>query len=376
MTPQSHHFEIRNEVRSLTSFRFIAAFYVFLFHVQMRAPVFGDGMIGDFIAEGAVGMTMFFTLSGFILSHAYDTITIDLRAYFWNRVARIYPIYLLAAVLALPWLTKNLITEANSSSLIFALVAGGIVVLFGLLLIQAWLPQLFSLWNNSASWSISNEAFFYSLFPFLSDLLRTAGPRTLLVAFVGLCLLSSMIPASAIVFSNAPDSFALFYATPIFRFPEFVAGIVAYRLMRLSGWNDRLRYVLLFILVLGLTHVVILSPILPTYALHNWIFIPSVCAALVLIYKADTLGKSRLGVPAFVWLGQISYCFYSFQFHVLEGMRWMLPPDRVGNLGYAVIATGVLLAVSALAHHFVEEPARLWIRKRVSGVGSNKGVPN
>lgn len=79
MNAHLKNFEIRNEVKSLTAFRFLAAFYVFLFHLQIRIPLFGEGPIGNFVAEGAVGMTMFFTLSGFILSHAYDSIEIDLR---------------------------------------------------------------------------------------------------------------------------------------------------------------------------------------------------------------------------------------------------------------------------------------------------------
>jgi peptidoglycan/LPS O-acetylase OafA/YrhL len=112
----SAEFQIRNEVKSLTSFRFLAAFYVFLFHVQIRVPVFGDGLFGQAIAEGAVGMSMFFTLSGFILSHAYAESKIAIKQYVQNRIARIYPVYILAAILALPWLVVQMKGEASASS--------------------------------------------------------------------------------------------------------------------------------------------------------------------------------------------------------------------------------------------------------------------
>lgn len=320
-------------------------------------------------------MTMFFTLSGFILSHAYDQARIDNKSYFWNRFARIYPIYFLAAMMALPWLAVDIFNEASISSWGFAIAACLTLIIWGLLLIQAWLPQTFAFWNNSASWSISVEAFFYFLFPFLSVILRNLSSQMLLVLFAAICLLSSMAPSSKILFSNASQDFALFYAMPIFRLSEFVAGIIAYRLMQRIDWNARVKYILLSIIVLGLLHVVLLGPHLPGYTLHNWIFIPTVTSALVLLYKLEAGGDGKvLANPFFVWLGHISYCFYSFQFHVLDGLRWLFPPEKIGSAQFSLIATLLLLAVSALAHHYVEEPARAWIRTRTNINSKGSGI--
>jgi peptidoglycan/LPS O-acetylase OafA/YrhL len=373
MTLHHERFEIRNEVRSLTSFRFLAAFYVFLFHVQIRTSVFGDGLLGGAIAEGAVGMTMFFCLSGFILSHAYAGMKINVRSYFTNRIARLYPVYFLAAILALPWLVKEFYSEAATTPLAYALVALCILLVFGFLLIQAWLPQTFVFWNNSASWSISVEAFFYSLFPSLRDPIFNLNTKALIFVFALLCLISSMIAASQIVFQDSPDSFPLFYALPFFRLPEFVAGIVAYSLMLRLKWTSGLRNLLLFVLFLGVLHVVLLGPVLPGYTLHNWILIPAVSAALVLLLKAEVNGSKLLVGRVMVWLGQISYCFYSFQFHVLEGLRFMMPPTLNEGSIFLIAAFILLLVISAFAHHWVEEPARIWIRKRAKKVQQLKG---
>ena len=352
---------IKDEVKSLTAFRFIAAFYVFLFHLQSRAPIFGDGPFGAFISEGAVGMTMFFVLSGFILTYAYDSITLDIKSYFWNRIARIYPIYLLAAILALPWLGKELIA---SESVPYAIAQGLILLIFGLLLLQAWLPQTFAFWNNGASWSISNEAFFYSMFPFARNLMQEVSTKWLISLFIVLSMISSMIPVASIVFDNAPESFSLWYALPFFRFPEFLCGMIAYKLMIRIEWTSAIRNTLVIILILGVTHVVILGKLLPGYTLHNWIIIGSVASALILLLQAEKRGSKLFTGAVPVWLGQISYCFYSFQFHVLEGLRWAIPINEVGGLVYSVIATFSLLIIAAVAHHFVEEPARMWIKKR------------
>ena len=354
------------ELKSLTSFRFVAAFYVFLFHVDARAPLFGEGILGNFIAEGAVGMTIFFVLSGFILSHAYDAVDFDLRQYFWNRIARIYPIYLLAAALALPWLARGVWQESNLTNPFFATVAGIILLVTGLLMLQAWLPQTFGFWNNSASWSISTEAFFYSIFPIARTVFSMLQKRQLFLFLCLLSVLSSIVPTSAIVFSNSPNSFALFYASPIFRLPEFLAGVITYRLVCDLHFNKKLKYLLSAILAVAVLHVALLGEVLPEYTLHNWIVIPGVSASLALLYDASRKGSGFFENAGFVWLGKISYCFYSFQFHVLEGFRWLAPPATIGALTYTILATTTLLLVSALTYHFVEEPARIWIRRRVS----------
>lgn len=361
MTPD---FKIKNEIKALTAFRFLAAFYVFLFHLEIRAPIFGDSLFATFISEGAVGMTMFFVSSGFILSHAYQSENINLNKYFWNRFARIYPIYFLAAILALPWLLKQLLNEAATSNPIYAGLAGIILLIFGFLMLQAWLPQTFIFWNNSASWSISNEMFFYSVFPFIKGLFTKLNVTQLTLAFIFLSILSSMIPASAIVFHNSPESFALFYALPFFRIAEFICGIIAYKIMIKLKWNMFLIYLMYCFIIIGILHVVFLGDILPSYTLHNWIFIPAVCASLVLLYRSSISGNSTFEHPYLVWLGKISYCFYSFQFHVLEGLRWLAPVEEIGGLAYALLSTLILLIISAAAHHLVEEPARIWIRNK------------
>lgn len=60
------------DLPALTALRFVAAFYVFLFHVQLRAPIAENTCIVAFLSQGAVGMAIFFMLSGFILTHRYS----------------------------------------------------------------------------------------------------------------------------------------------------------------------------------------------------------------------------------------------------------------------------------------------------------------
>ena len=171
---------------------------------------------------------MFFVLSGFILAYVYDTDHFDLKRFFWNRVARIYPIYIVAAILATPWLWVEVSSYLQAEDVVVAVMAAATLVITGILMIQAWLPQTFAYWNNSASWSLSVEAFFYSSFPLLNRLFSKLGLLHSVIGILALSIISSMIALSAYVFPDSPDSFPLFYSLPAFRLPEFISGIITY----------------------------------------------------------------------------------------------------------------------------------------------------
>ena len=117
-------------------------------------------------------------------------------------------------------------------------------------------------------------------------------------------------------------------------------------------------------IVCGFLHVFFLGDKLPSFTLHNWIFVPAVSSLILVFYFSNEIGLGILSNSIIVWLGKISYCFYSFQFHVLEGLRWLVPWEKFGAIAYAVSSFLALLLVSAFAYHFIEEPARVWIRRR------------
>src|SRR5258708_4971841 len=95
---------MHGELRPLTSLRFIAAFYVFLFHVDTHFGGLPVGWVGKaIIRHGAVGMALFFVLSGFVLAYTYTSRPERLGTYTRRRMARIVPIYVLAALATLPW---------------------------------------------------------------------------------------------------------------------------------------------------------------------------------------------------------------------------------------------------------------------------------
>ena len=92
----------KNEIHGLTTFRFIAAFYVFIFHCNLRFKVDAPEIVSNFIHNGAIGMTFFFVLSGFVMSwSSRDGIKDN---YLRSRLARIYAAYLFMGLVSLPFI--------------------------------------------------------------------------------------------------------------------------------------------------------------------------------------------------------------------------------------------------------------------------------
>lgn len=160
----------RQRLSALTGLRFFLAAHVLLFHF---APTFfGDSGFGNnLIRAGSSAVSGFFLLSGFILTYAHvessdssagPALNIGAARFWAARFLRIYPAYLVAFILAAPFV----IAGFRSSSQHYG--AFCLKTVPYLLMLQAWIPNLSHYWNYPA-WSLSAEAFFYVLFPALAS---------------------------------------------------------------------------------------------------------------------------------------------------------------------------------------------------------------
>lgn len=196
----------RNDPHGLTIFRFITAFYVFLFHCNLRYRTDVTDWIQSVIANGAIGMSFFFVLSGFVMAWASRN---GLKKnYFRSRIVRIYPAYLAMGMVTLPFIFEYDLLHSITYVLLFLTTT------------QSWIPDSFSQWNFGGSWSISTEMFFYLVFPLLLPLVKRTPKISLLIAF---SISSLIIPISMIITNST--AFPLYYISPIHRLPEFVSGI-------------------------------------------------------------------------------------------------------------------------------------------------------
>lgn len=139
----------------LTSLRFFAAFAIVVHHAAGHfLPI--EILMGWPLDQG---VSFFFVLSGFVLTHAYSDLTFtrtDLQNFFVARIARIWPAHIFAIVILLTLVGTSRVDGAPPSFLL------------NVLLLQGWVPVkdiFFSF--NGLSWTVSTELGFYVLFPLL-----------------------------------------------------------------------------------------------------------------------------------------------------------------------------------------------------------------
>lgn len=152
-TARSTH---RRPIEALTGLRFFAALIVAVSHFPQVIPI--DGARVALERQGAAGVTIFFVLSGFVLTYNYaDTFrasTAGARTFLRARIARIWPINVVALVVVTPLVIW------------FATAPSAVSWVVNLLMLQALIPSKgMNTWNIPA-WSVSCELIFYCAFPF------------------------------------------------------------------------------------------------------------------------------------------------------------------------------------------------------------------
>lgn len=206
------------ELPALTGIRFFAASFVFLAHISLWPGIVGmpsNNNLGNF------GVAVFFVLSGFILTYNYAWLFnngVSLGNYgrfIWDRLAKVYPLYLLTLLLSIPF---ELLGHHR--------VWNWWTMLLQLTLLQCILPlnQLRAIDHfNVPGWSISCEWFFYLLAPFLIWLGLSA--RRPALAVVSAIAAATALAVAAGVWATHmlvwPSCFA-----PA-RVPEFLMGVAA-----------------------------------------------------------------------------------------------------------------------------------------------------
>src|SRR5207249_7116147 len=119
---------------ALTGLRFLAALVVVIDHT-------GYGPLAAMVAPfGGVAVTLFFILSGFILTYTYTrngtAVHGGWRAFYIARIARVYPLYLLGCAAGIvPFFVWHTASPSNCAP-----GGAGTQTLATLALLQAWSP--------------------------------------------------------------------------------------------------------------------------------------------------------------------------------------------------------------------------------------------
>ncbi len=377
-------------IRQLTGVRFVAAFWVVLYHYQPALATAGllFPLLHEVLRVGSLGVDLFFTLSGFILAHTYLTKLgpkFQGKAagnFLWLRLARIYPVhFVMLNVAGLAVIAASL---AGSDDARDRSWLNPISYLKQLFLVQEWGPDPNRGWNFIA-WSLSMEFLAYLFFPIVALVLwrvkdRLSAPALAVLAFI--CL----TPLLWIGFTRTNDPFLTQgWASSIRVLTEFVAGAFVYLVVRkltLAGNASRnvQRGALLMTWTIPIAIVIVSIvlgnigslqyPGLPNEAPRLYVIIIPFLVAWIGALALTKRGPAKfLSTRQLVLGGFISYSLYMV--HLVWFGLWRTTMAKVGISGgplYIVGLVGLIVMVVVLAYamwRFVEEPAREWMRSKV-----------
>lgn len=358
------------EIRPLTSIRFILAFWIVLFHYQDKLWASAFGSV-DSISLGYIAVSVFFILSGFILTINYFATrdTINQGQFLVSRVARIYPVYLFSLIVSAPYyLYYVLQNNLSLSQIILALGSLGIAIL----MIQAWFAR-FALVVNGPAWSLSVEAFFYLLFPYLGSKLKQQSNRQILLVMAAMLLVSFLTSMAVTVFLGAQQYSAIGDFTnkhgliasvlkynPLVRLPEFIIGIglgFLYLNKKTEVVSARF-YLVGFCISCGVIYL--LREAIPFLVAHNTIFI--VPASLLILGLTNAQNNSFvqkiLSNNVLVFLGKSSYALYLIHQPVLWYTVLIWQALDLSVLTSAILSISISIASSMLIYQLIEEPCR------------------
>lgn len=363
----------RPRIDELTTLRFFAAMHVVLFHLSVEGVVpGGPWWYQNFAGIGYVGVNFFFVLSGFILVYTYAASDLDRRRFWQARFARVYPAYLFSLAVT-AWFFFFAVRHLNLPFFAWSARHLALSSILTVTLLQAWVPQGALSWNP-VCWSLSVEAFFYALFPFL--LHRTkALSRRLPLWIAAVWLISLSLSAAYIVVH--PDGAANINSTattlfwknilsfnPLVRLPEFVVGMLACRLFLSSGGTRRIGSICVLSGVAGVILVTVFANSIPNPVVSTGLLSPAF-AAVIYGVALQPRWLRFLAFPPLVYLGGASYSLYLLHSYVMSTVLEALPHGPVAVR--VVLCVGAAIAASLVSFRFVEQPARRILRPKAAG---------
>ena len=314
---------------------------------------------------GFLGVSTFFTLSGFLITNLLvreweRTGSLDLLRFWGRRLRRLMPAALAAiGLIGIVWWRIGTPEQ-------LATLRGDMLASLGY--VANW-----RLWTSGVSygslfseptpfqhfWSLAIEEQFYVIFPIVVILLMKAGGRRLLTSCCALAAITSI----AIMWWQQNDFDRIYYGTDT-RVAELLFGVLL-----ALWWSNRSRntstptkaetlfdalgvFATLVIAVAWITvregSVGLAQGGLPLYA----------AASTLLIYCATRAGfVSRVfSVAALRWAGLLSYGLYLYHWPIFL----LLSEDRTGLplLPLFILRMAVTLAVALLSYFFLEMPIR------------------
>lgn len=380
-------------IPALTGVRAIAAFLVFFHHFnQLDFPFALRRTLNEF----HMGVTMFFLLSGFLICmRYYDTCELSetwFRKYIKNRIARIYPMYLLLTVVtfALYYLF------GGEASVLNGFGSPLILLLLNIFFLRGFFDD-FKFTGVGQGWSLTVEESFYFLAPlfFIRIKKNKKAIFYLPILLLGIGSLLVLIFRNFSFYGFFGNFTFMFIYTFLGRCVEFFIGMGLALIVLKMDETDRKYPLFTIIGLLGIAASIGIMASLPLdgreYGLYhpfgiftNNLVLPIGIAMFYFgLIKEKSIIRNFLSSALMQLLGKSSYIFYLIHIGVIANFAKIWTRSRVDqfyewlennghdwlaeHLNDSVLFIGIVFIllnlVSIVLYKTIEEPVNLYIRK-------------
>lgn len=338
-------------INQLTFTRFVAAIVIVVYHfaIERETPVFPfnkSETLYEIFKGGHLGVSYFYVLSGFIMYYNYgdETKKINLKTFFVSRIARIYPMHLVA--LAMMFLIFDYIADRLNVTSFFLQTT----------LLQAW-SYAYRHSYNWPAWSLSVEMFFYLVFPIVLLVIHKLKPNRSIAVLI-LFWVASMVQQW------------FFWGTiellPLLHLNSFLVGILAGILFKNNTFgflNNRNSNTILFVCTLGV--LMFSAAIQETDRSGTGLLAPLFGFFILIVATNKSSWSAFFSKKLFILLGEISYCIY-----ILHWPIWLIMerhmPIHLKNNTHFYFYLGVVILASYFSYEYIEKPSRVFIRKKLA----------
>jgi peptidoglycan/LPS O-acetylase OafA/YrhL len=380
-------------IPALTGVRAIAAFLVFFHHFnQLDFPFPLRRTLNEF----HMGVTMFFLLSGFLICmRYYDSCELSetwFRKYIKNRIARIYPMYLLLTLV-----TFGLyFIIGGDASVLNGFGAPVLILLLNIFFLRGFFDD-FKFTGVGQGWSLTVEESFYFLAPLFFVQIKK-NKKAIIYLPILLLLLGCLL---VLTFRNF--SFFGFFGNFTFMFlytflgrcVEFFIGMGLALIILKSNESDRKYPIFTLLGLLGIAGSIGIMASLPLNGIEFGLYHPFgiVTNNLILpigiaffyfgLIKESSLIRKFLSSSTMQLLGKSSYIFYLIHIGVIANFAKVWTRSGVDafynwletngydwwgeHLNDSILFIGIVFIllnlVSIFLYKTIEEPVNLYIRK-------------
>ena len=388
-----------NYVPALTGVRAMAAYLVFISHYCYIFDANFPHIVQRFFGEFHIGVSVFFVLSGFLITFRYynkfERLTKDwFLQYLKNRVARIYPMYALLTIAAFGYYfaTKDVAIIGGAKN---ADVNPVVLLILNITFVRGFFYQF---WDTGIAqgWSLTVEECFYFSAPIIFLIAKRYGKfyiQPVIITLFAVCMVFIFRNVNWYgFFGNFP--FVLVF-TFFGRCFEFFVGVQLARHVLKKGTTRTNKVSFTyggFLLIFVCVFVMALQPIPAGWAAglespigiitNNYFLCIAVALFFYGILTETTKFKRFLATPFIELLGKSSYIFYLvhlgwmdtliknacnnlndwvFSLYDKWNVDWHSPFEYDWlNLLYAFI---ILNIISVTLFKLIEEPLNHYIRK-------------